>query len=117
MFDEQIKLLEQFISDWDNVLQNKPEHNWALMFGICTNCKLGIHTLTVEKEFTLPEALALREEMWEDFPGYTGEPSFPICTKESYAQMSKFTDHPVRLELSKHCLQFLKDKNNGSEDF
>lgn len=29
MFDEQIKLLEQFISDWDNVLQDKPEHNWA----------------------------------------------------------------------------------------
>ena len=117
MFDEQIKLLEQFISDWDNVLQDKPEHKWAPMFGICTNCKLGIHTLTVEKEFTLPEALALREEMWEDFPGYTGEPSFPICTKESYTQMSKFTDHPVRLELAKHCLQFLKDKNNGSEEF
>lgn len=39
MFDEQIKLLEQFISDWDNVLQDKPEHNWAMMFGICTNCK------------------------------------------------------------------------------
>lgn len=96
------------------MLQDKPEHKWALMFGICTNCKLGIHTLTVEKEFTLPEALAFRKEMWEDFPGYTGVPSYPICTKESYTQMSKFTDHPVRLELAKHVLQFLKVKNESA---
>lgn len=114
MFNEQIELLEQFIADWDNVLADKPTQRWVLQFGICTNCKLGIHSLTTEKGLSLPDALALREQLWEGFPGYTGEPAFPISTKESYQQMNKFTDNSQRLELAKHVLKFLKAKNEST---
>lgn len=66
MFDEQIKLLEQFISDWDNVAQGSPKYPWSLSLGLCSNCQLSFRTLEDEYGLRYFEAKEFLEEMWKD---------------------------------------------------
>lgn len=113
MFNEQIKLLEQFISDWDNVAQGNPTYDWSLDLGICSNCKLGFYTLEHVHGLSYFEAKEFLSDMWKDFPGYTGDVYHPICKKSEYLLMNNFTQHPIRLELAKHVLQFLKNYDNA----
>lgn len=110
MFETQIDLLEKFIADWDNVAQGNPTHDWSLALGICTNCKLGFHTLEQVHGFSYFEAKEFLADMWKDFPGYTGDVYHPICEKGEYLLMDNFTQHPQRLELAKHVLQYLQAK-------
>lgn len=117
MFNTQISLLSNFIEDWDNVVQGSPKYPWSLSLGLCSNCRLGFRTLMDVHGYSYSEVKGFLGELWKDFPGYTGDIYHPLCTKGEYLLMDNFTQHPQRLELAKHCLQFLKDKSNGSEEF
>ena len=115
MFEKQIARLEDLISDWDNIAKGTPKHNWIVDLGICTNCQLGFGSL-MELGYTYPQAKKFLAEVWKDFPGYTGDLYYPIGTKESYVVLMNMTDQPERLDLAKHVLNFLKEKDNGSKE-
>lgn len=118
MFEKQIELLEKFIADWDNVAQGNPTHDWMLDAGICTNCSLGFYSLIQSPNMSYSQAEEFISAMWKEFPGYTGNVYYPICDKLSYLKMDNFTQHPERLALAKHALEYLKamESNVAFED-
>lgn len=108
MFKEQIDLLQKLIADWDNIAANNPTYSWVLDMGLCTNCQFGMNTLVFAKGFTYEEAKVFIRQMWEKYPNYTGDPSYPILERDDYRLMKNFTVHPERLELAKYVLEYLK---------
>lgn len=113
MFQHQITLLKQLIGDWSNIVNNNPEFKWDLTKGICTNCQLGFDTLKYKLGLSEIDIKAFLEEMYKDFPQYTGNIYYPICTKEEYfptPQQPPFIFiNDLRLELAKHCLNYLNN--------
>lgn len=110
MFKHQITLLTQLIKDWEE--DTLESYDWDLTKGLCTNCELGFDTLVYKMNYTYQDAKIFLTNMYQNFPEYTGEVYYPICTKEEYfptSQQAAFvfkTDK--RLALAKHCLQYLQ---------
>lgn len=111
MFERQIDLLVKFISDWEK----NDFTDWDTTKGLCANCKLGFDTLIYDLGFTQKDAISFLENMYKDFPEYTGNVYFPICSKIEYFPTPQ--DPPFvfkiqkRLSLAIYCLSFLRSLN------
>ena len=119
-FKLQIKKLKFIVKHWED-FKTKPKKTeqlfkdtfkcvfFSIDAGLCDNVSLS--TL-VEDEFKND---LLKEEIFKSFPKYSGNEVFPLSSFEKYSSMKNFTETPERLELARHCIEFLKKERKKNK--
>ena len=111
MYQEQIKKLDWVIENWDLIF-NKPKKARRLFeefcndplivdTGLCFNCDLCFLNKNI------------RNLMFSSFHNFSGDFDYPLG-EEEFSLFMNFAETTERLELAKHCLKFLMEKQNES---
>lgn len=107
MFEIQINKLMFIIENWSLARDNPKEmarvfklkfddSDFDISSGLCDNCDLNL--------LDLP----LIEDLFYSFNESVFTcPIFPLRNFENYLEMENYTETPERLELAKHCLEYL----------
>lgn len=113
MFEFQISTLRWIIENWE-IIKDQPikagldyynrfNESLEITCGLCWNCDLS--TRLIRDCYT---------DMMVSFPKFSGRINYPLKDFEVYYKKVNFADCPERLELAKHCLEYLtKINENG----
>lgn len=66
--------------------------------GLCLNCGF----LILDED--------INNKMFSTYPNFSGDYDYPLSNFENYFHITNFANTPERLELAKHCLDFLENE-------
>lgn len=105
--DNPKEMARVFKTEFENMCPQQSRHvslYFDISSGLCGNCQLDFLDLD------------LLEDMFGSFSEYSDNYSYlyPLKDFENYEEMKNYTETPERLELAKHCLEYLtKINENG----
>lgn len=104
-----IRKLSWIIDNW-NIISTRDKEELEIDFFYSFNDLFYIHSgLCINADLAfLPSKV--KWVMFNTFSKTCGDVSYPLSNFEDYDQIRNFTETPQRLELAKHCLDFIENE-------